>query len=49
VVVDEADFVESKNSSSQSKPVSHNYGDDYGYEVNDESDDFDEANSNIIF
>ena len=45
VVIDEADFVESKNSSSQSKPVINNNDDDYGYEING----LDEDNSNIIF
>lgn len=48
VVVDEADFVESANSQNNpanySKPVSNNE-DDYGYSA----DDFDEANSNIVF
>ena len=47
VVVDEAEFVESKSSSEQSKPVNHN--DDYGYEVEDDSNEFDEANSVIEF
>lgn len=45
VVVDEADFVESKNNSSQSKPVTNNNDDDYGYEING----LDEDNANIIF
>lgn len=45
VVVDEAEFVESKANSGTSKPVTHNDEDDYGYEVND----FDEANATIIF
>ncbi len=45
VVVDEADFVESKNNSSQSKPETHNDEDDYGYEINE----LDEDNANIIF
>ena len=45
VVVDEAEFVESKNSSSQSKPVTNNNDDDYGYEING----LDEDNANIIF
>ena len=49
VVVDEAEFVESKATNSQPKNETRNYEENdeenFGYEV----DDFDEANSNITF
>ena len=48
VVVDEAEFVESLGNQASSRP-SRNDEDEYGYKIEDEENDFDEANSNIIF